>query len=136
MGLIASSQLARARRPLLRGGACDCLFAISFCFVFGGSFFALSQSSATPDVSSSAGHGQSTAITFSHADRMRRFLGGRTLTGNVPAARSMDAARQQHAAMLAQQAASPQLSSLSTPWQPIGPNQVARIAYGNLPGRD
>jgi hypothetical protein len=66
---------------------------------------------------------------------MRRFLGGRTLAGNVSAARAMEAARQQHAAMLAQQAASPQLSSLSAPWQPIGPNQVASIAYGNVTGR-
>jgi P pilus assembly chaperone PapD len=135
MGLIASSQLARARRPLPCGGACGCFFAISLCFVFGGSVFALGQSSATPDVLGTAGHGQSTASTFSHADRMRRFLGGRTLTGNVSAARSMDAARQQHAAMLAQQAASPQLSSLSAPWQPIGPNQVASLAYGNVTGR-
>jgi hypothetical protein len=47
----------------------------------------------------------------------------------------MDAARQQHVAMLAQQAATPQLSSLSAPWQPIGPNQVASIAYGNVTGR-
>jgi len=47
----------------------------------------------------------------------------------------MDAARQQHVAMLAQQAASPQLSSLNAAWQPIGPNQVASIAYGNVTGR-
>src|SRR5277367_6725657 len=47
----------------------------------------------------------------------------------------MEAARQQHAAMLAQQAASPQLSSLNAPWQPIGPNQVASVAYGNVTGR-
>jgi hypothetical protein len=47
----------------------------------------------------------------------------------------MNAARQQHAAMLTQRAASPQLSSLSAPWQPIGPNQVASVAYGNVTGR-
>ena len=47
----------------------------------------------------------------------------------------MDAARQQHAAMRLQQAALPQSSSLSAPWQPIGPNQVATIAYGNVTGR-
>jgi hypothetical protein len=47
----------------------------------------------------------------------------------------MDAARQQHVAMLAQQAATPQQSSLSAPWQPIGPNQVASVAYGNVTGR-
>ena len=47
----------------------------------------------------------------------------------------MDAARQQHATMLAQQAASPQLTSLSAAWQAVGPNQVASIAYGNVTGR-
>jgi hypothetical protein len=70
-----------------------------------------------------------------HVTRTHRFLGGRTLSGNVSAARAMNVARQQHLAMLAQQAASPQLSSLSAPWQPIGPNQVATIAYGNVTGR-
>jgi hypothetical protein len=47
----------------------------------------------------------------------------------------MEGARQQHAAMLARQAASPQNSSLSAPWQPIGPNQIASIAYGSVTGR-
>ena len=47
----------------------------------------------------------------------------------------MDAARQQHAAMLVQQAATPLSSSLSTPWQSIGPNQVASLAYGDVTGR-
>src|SRR5258708_23120346 len=88
-----------------------------------------------PEVSGGASHAQSTAVTFSHTGRTRRFLGGRTIVGNVGAARAMDAARQQHAAMLAQQAASPQLSSLSAPWQPIGPHHVASIAYGNVAGR-
>jgi hypothetical protein len=37
--------------------------------------------------------------------------------------------------MLTQQSALPQGSSLSAPWQPIGPNQVASIAYGNVTGR-
>jgi hypothetical protein len=37
--------------------------------------------------------------------------------------------------MLAQQAAPPQSSGLSAPWQPIGPNQVASLAYGNVTGR-
>ncbi|WP_353070140.1 choice-of-anchor D domain-containing protein [Tunturibacter empetritectus] len=71
----------------------------------------------------------------SHTIGSRRFLGGRTLVGNTPAAQAMDAARQKHAAMLVQQAASPQLSSLSAPWQAVGPNQVASIAYGNVTGR-
>ncbi len=37
--------------------------------------------------------------------------------------------------MLAQQADSLQLSSLSAAWQPIGPGQIASIAYGNVTGR-
>jgi hypothetical protein len=57
------------------------------------------------------------------------------LLRNISAARAMGTARKQHVAMLAQQAASPQVSSLSAPWQPLGPNQVASIAYGNVTGR-
>jgi hypothetical protein len=135
MGLIASSKLARAARPLLRIGACSCFFAISLYLGFGGSVFAWSQSSSTPEVAGRASDAQPSTVTTSHTFRTRRFLGGRTLIGNVSGAQAMDAARQQHAAMLAQQAASPQLSSLSAPWQPIGPNQVASIAYGNVTGR-
>jgi Protein of unknown function (DUF1573) len=67
--------------------------------------------------------------------RAHRFLSGRRLEGNLPAAEAMSAARRQHAAMLAQQAASPQQSNLSAPWQPVGPNQIASIAYGNVTGR-
>jgi hypothetical protein len=47
----------------------------------------------------------------------------------------MDAARRQQAAMLAQQAASAQISGLSAAWQAVGPNQVSSIAYGNVTGR-
>ncbi len=47
----------------------------------------------------------------------------------------MDAARKQHAAMMAQQAASPELSSLGAPWHAVGPNQVASLSYGNVTGR-
>jgi hypothetical protein len=47
----------------------------------------------------------------------------------------MAAARQQHAGMLLEQAGSPAVSGLSAPWQPIGPNQIASIAYGNVTGR-
>ncbi|MEO9072572.1 MAG: choice-of-anchor D domain-containing protein [Edaphobacter sp.] len=47
----------------------------------------------------------------------------------------MDAARRQQAAMLAQQAASPQISGLNAAWQAVGPNQVSSIAYGNVTGR-
>jgi hypothetical protein len=133
MGLIVSSQLARAARLLLRG-VWGCVFAVSLCLEFGGSFFALGQSiAAMPEVSSRASDAQ--AVTASHTVRTRRFLGGRAAMGNVTSARAMEAARRQHASMLAQQAASPQLSSLSAPWQAIGPSQIASVAYGNVTGR-
>ncbi|WP_254063656.1 choice-of-anchor D domain-containing protein [Granulicella sp. S190] len=53
----------------------------------------------------------------------------------MPAAQAMAAARQKHVEMLLQQANSSQQSSLSAPWQAIGPGQVASIAYGNITGR-
>jgi Transmembrane protein 131-like N-terminal len=134
MGLIASSQLARTARPLFSGGACR-IVAVLLYFLFGGSIFASGQSIAIREVLSGAGDAQSTAASFSHSGRTRRFLSGRIPVGNVSAARAMETARQQHVAMLAQQAASPQLSSLSAAWQSIGPNQVASIAYGNVTGR-
>src|ERR1700710_2272371 len=56
-----------------------------------------------------------------HQIRARRFLAGRTAP-NHSAAQAMDAARQQHAAMAAEQLqvikAHPELSSLNAPWQP------------------
>ncbi len=47
----------------------------------------------------------------------------------------MDAARQQQARALLQQAAQPRATSLSATWQPLGPNQIATAAYGNVTGR-
>src|SRR5277367_799701 len=132
MGLIASLQFARNARPLLRRGVCRCFLAVSLCVttiapmvVFGQM---VSTSTAPEDVAS-------TGRVQSHIVRTRRFLGGRVLAGNVSAARAMDAARQQHAAMLSQRATSSQSTSLSTPWQAIGPNQVASVAYGSVTGR-
>jgi hypothetical protein len=46
----------------------------------------------------------------------------------------MDAARQQQATS-AGSAPRPHLTSLNTPWQPIGPSQVSSVAYGNVTGR-
>ncbi len=136
MGLIASSQFARAVRPLLRSGVCASALATSFCLLSVASIFAFGQSAAMPEVAAArASHPQPIVAPISHTIRTRRFLGGRTPNGNVSAAQAMGVARQQHAAMLAQQAALPQGSSLSAPWQPIGPNQVASIAYGNVTGR-
>ena len=132
MGLIASSQLARRTRRLPRCGVCGCFLALSLFLPAVFHVFALGQLTSAPVASSDAAPAESLQ---SHAVRSRRFLGGRTLEGNVSAARAMNAARQKHAAMLSQQAALPQLSSLSAPWQPVGPNQVASIAYGNVTGR-
>ncbi|GGG65630.1 choice-of-anchor D domain-containing protein [Edaphobacter dinghuensis] len=75
--------------------------------------------------------------------RAHNFLNGRTLAQRVAAGRAMASARRQQAAMLAAQQASaqisahisPQLSGLNAVWQPLGPNQVASIAYGNVTGR-
>ena len=71
--------------------------------------------------------------------RSRRFLAGRTLSDGVAAATAIDAARQQHATMLVRRPvaalAEPRLSGLSAGWQPVGPGQVATLAYGNVTGR-
>ncbi len=132
MGLIILFQFARYVRLCLQRGTCCWFFGASFCIavatptvVFGQS---ASQLIATHDVASGE------PVT-THSARTRHFLGGRTLAGGVSAARAMDAARRQHAAMLAQQAALPQSSNLNAPWQPLGPDQVASIAYGNVTGR-
>ncbi len=47
----------------------------------------------------------------------------------------MDAARKQQVSMLGQQSLLPRLTSLNAAWQPLGPAQVASIAYGNVTGR-
>ena len=56
------------------------------------------------------------------------FLHGRN---SATAAQSLDLARRQHLAILAQ----PRNSILSAAWTPVGPNQVASSAYGNVTGR-
>ena len=58
----------------------------------------------------------------------RQFLRGRH---TATAAQSMDLARRQHLALLAQ----PRSSILSAAWTPVGPNQVASLSYGNVTGR-
>ncbi|HEY5220159.1 MAG TPA: hypothetical protein VIJ16_10145, partial [Gemmatimonadaceae bacterium] len=47
----------------------------------------------------------------------------------------MDAARKQQAAMLRQHGPHPHFTSLTTPWEPLGPTQVASLAYGDITGR-
>jgi Protein of unknown function (DUF1573) len=130
MGLIAFCQFARRERSPLRRGVRRCFFAMSL-------LLAVVTAVLAPSVSAQVALSDAdTAETkVSRIDRTHHFLSGRTLAGNVSAAQAMDAARQQHIRMLAQQAASPQFSSLTAAWQPIGPNQVASIAYGNVTGR-
>src|SRR5271170_1255336 len=88
----------------------------------------------TPVARDNAATTQSALGVRAHSINGRRFLSGRMSNGNVSAARAIEAARQQHAAMMAVQAASP-LSNLNASWQPLGPNQVASTAYGNVTGR-
>ena len=132
MGPIVFSQLARRARPPLRRGVRRSIFAIGLCLISGMPGVVFGQLDPMPMTRSDAG---SVEPLQASAFRARRFLGGRTVAGNRSAARAMDAARQQHAAMLAQQAASSQSSSLTAAWQPLGPNQIASIAYGNVTGR-
>jgi hypothetical protein len=137
MGLNAFSQLARRARPLLRHGVSRWFCAIGLALLTVTPVFVFGQLVSTPVVSTPAASGDAASVEHvrSHTIRARHFLGGRTLSQNFSAAQAMDRARQQHAAMLLQQAALPQNTSLSTPWQPIGPNQVASIAYGDVTGR-
>ena len=133
MGLLSFSQRARCFRASPRRGFRFCLFAASLSLVVSPPMVS-GQFASTP-FQDGANDATATVAASSHAVRTRRFLSGRTLAENVSTARAIDAARKQHAKMLVQQAASPQSSSLSAPWQPIGPNQVASIAYGNVTGR-
>jgi len=65
------------------------------------------------------------------AARAHRFLAGRHNPAATSTAESLAAARSQHLAMLA----APRTTSLTAAWQPIGPNQIASLAYGNVTGR-
>jgi hypothetical protein len=133
MGLVASSQHERLA-DLLRYVVRDMFFAILFLLEFSAPVLISGQLLSVP-VTSQHEAGLPSADLISHTIRTRHFLSGRTLAGAVPAAGAMYAARQKHAAMLVEQAASSQLSSLGAPWQAVGPNQVASIAYGNVTGR-
>jgi large repetitive protein len=94
----------------------------------------LGQLAEVPVAHDNAATSQSASVVPVHSINTRRFLSGRMSTGDVPAARAMEAARQQHARMMDAQAASP-LSNLNGAWEPVGPNQVASMAYGNVTGR-
>ena len=127
MGPIESFQFARLLRSLCRRSGW-----LFFLFFINSSWMLLSQLQAqkisAPVVAAEA---QNTTSPW-HAVRARRFLGGRTLAGNVSAAQAMDTARKQHVAMLK---AAPRDSTLSATWQPLGPAQVASLTYGSVTGR-
>src|SRR6201996_3461522 len=134
MGLVAFSQHERLA-DRLRHGVRRGFFALLFSLELVAPIFSSAQLLLAPSTSQQKVSVSSADSVLPHTIRSRRFLSGRTLAGAVPAARAMDTARQVHAAMLMQRAASSQLSSLSAPWQAVGPNQVASIAYGNVTGR-
>lgn len=134
MGLVVFSQHERLA-DMLRHGVRGAFFALLFSLELAAPVLASGQLPSAPATSQQEGPLPSANSVSPHTIRSRRFLSGRTLAGAMSAARAMDTARQEHAAMLVQQAASPQLSSLSAPWQAVGPNQVASIAYGYVTGR-
>jgi Abnormal spindle-like microcephaly-assoc'd, ASPM-SPD-2-Hydin len=134
MGLVVFSQHERLA-DMLRHGVRGAFLALLFSLELAVPVLSYGQLPSVPATSLREGTVPSADSVSPHTISSRRFLSGRTLAGAVTAARAMDTARQEHAAMLQQQAASPQLSSLSAPWQAVGPNQVASIAYGNVTGR-
>lgn len=133
MGLTASRQLAHApskfRNRVFR------FFSISFCAATLLSASSIALAFSTPGASGDISVAASNRQASSHSTQAHRFLLGRTLAGNLSAAQAMNAARKQQAAMLRQQDLQPHFTSLTTPWEPLGPAQVSSIAYGNITGR-
>ncbi len=129
MGLLASPQPAPPR-PLSLSRTTRLILLL---FVAVSSSQAQSIPLATPAITLGT---QPSSAPAAHTLRARRFLAGRALGDNTSAAQAIDAARQQQARVLLQQAAvHPRNTSLSASWQPIGPNQIATTAYGNVTGR-
>jgi hypothetical protein len=150
MGLSAHCWLSSRRSVIFGGMACLLLL---FC---ASPFVRKTRAQAMPLPANAP------AAVSAHVVRARRFLEGRTLPRNFAAARAMDAAREQQAAMLAgqrlklpvrsQARSQPEsqtrqvtglsaldvpaaADALNAPWQPLGPAQVASIAYGKITGR-
>jgi hypothetical protein len=122
MGLIATPLLALPPRLFGRAAVLLRLLAVCVCLqVVASAQLAIDRTAQASDTS--------------HRRLASRFLAGRTLAGNVAGAQAMDEARRQHAELLEQQQVSPRLSSLSAPWQPLGPSQVQSLAYGKVTGR-
>jgi hypothetical protein len=114
MGLVVSSQHERLA-DRLPYWASRFFSAVIFFLALTVPVLVFGQLSSAPTTTQHEGSVPSANSLSSHTIRSRRFLDGRTLAGDIPAAQAMDAARQQHAAMLVEQAASSQLSTLSAP---------------------
>lgn len=129
MGPMELPQPALPSPPILRGGLRRAIVIGSWVILIA-PLRVVGQLAEAPLAPENATRSQS-AVVAARSMNTRRFLAGRTPIGGVSAARAMNAARLQHAAM---QAASP-LSNLNATWQPVGPNQIASASYGNVTGR-
>ncbi len=69
------------------------------------------------------------------ASLTRRFLGGRSTQTGEGAARQLATARAQHAALVEAQRVRPRTTTLGATWAPVGPRQIASLAYGKISGR-
>jgi hypothetical protein len=67
--------------------------------------------------------------------RARSSLRGRPLAQPITGAQAIEAVPKPHADLLTGQASSLSITGLNAIWQPLGPNQVASLAYGNVTGR-
>ncbi len=136
MGLNAPLERAHFGRLSPRWTARLCVAArlsILVGFALAASVLCLRAQSAQPHANQSAP--AATRIAALHSAQTRHFLRGRSAANSISVARAMDAARGQQAAMLRQQGLEPHFTSLTTPWQPVGPAQVASASYGTVSGR-
>ncbi len=133
MGPMELPQPALPSLPILRCGLRR-FIVIGLWVILVAPFAAAGQLTENPIAQKSATSSRPSSAVSVHSTTARRFLAGRMLIGNTSAARAMNEARQQHATMMAAGAASSP-SNLNATWQPIGPNQIASAAYGNVTGR-
>jgi hypothetical protein len=72
------------------------------------------------------------------SQRLRSFLSQRATPDRIAPALAREAAQSQHADLMQRQsvrAHSSGSTSLTAPWQPLGPGSVASLHYGNITGR-
>jgi len=65
----------------------------------------------------------------------QRFLHGRVSAVGTGGAGDLAVARAEHADMVRARGAQPPIAALNARWQPVGPGQVASVAYGKISGR-